>query len=177
MGLLLWCAPALAHARLLETAPADQERLSRPPERVQLRFSEPIEAEFTPVRVAGPQGDRVDRDDALVDPDDRGVLAAELEELPEDSRAGAYTVEWRVTSADGHPVSGTYVFDVSGAGSDEPGAEGIVEPEEQPSDQAEPGQQQDAGAGSTHIVHVVGLGLGALVLLVLAISQGIRKKG
>ena len=32
--------------------------------------------------------------------------------------AGAYTVEWRVTSADGHPISGSFSFTAEAAGAE-----------------------------------------------------------
>ncbi len=47
--LLLTCTLALAHARLQEAEPADGAALERAPERVRLSFSEPVEAEFSPL--------------------------------------------------------------------------------------------------------------------------------
>ncbi len=104
--LLLSCGSVLAHARLVETYPADGETLAEPPEQVQLRFNEPVEAEFDPIGVYDQEGERVDEDDARVSPDDRRLLVADLGELSE----GSYTVEWRIASADGHPIDGKYEF-------------------------------------------------------------------
>jgi len=172
--LSLPCAPVLAHAQLLETDPADEARLSGPPTEVKLRFNEPIEAEFNPVKVLDQQGKRVDQDNARVDPDDRRVVVADLKQLPK----GSYTVEWRVISADTHPVNGTYRFMVVGASTNESQGttEAVVGSKGQSSDQDEPGSeaQQDTSGWSAHIVHIVGLGLGALVILVLAL---LRKTG
>src|ERR671920_218880 len=39
--LLLACAPALAHANLVEASPPQGSEVYKPPERVELRFSEP----------------------------------------------------------------------------------------------------------------------------------------
>ena len=36
------------------------------------------------------------------------------------SPAGRYVVEWRVTSADGHPISGTFSFTAAAPGTGEP---------------------------------------------------------
>ncbi|MDX6379247.1 MAG: hypothetical protein QOI57_271, partial [Rubrobacteraceae bacterium] len=58
--LFLLCTPALAHARLLETYPTEEAILAEPPEQVQLRFNEPIEAELSPLEVSDQQGNRVD---------------------------------------------------------------------------------------------------------------------
>src|SRR5688572_2323543 len=109
LWLAAWCAPALAHARLLQESPASGTSLEEPPQQVRLRFSEPVDAEFDPVRVFDAEGNRVDEDDARVDPDDARVLLAGLEHLPR----GSYRVEWRVTSLDGHVVEDAYAFNVA----------------------------------------------------------------
>ena len=114
--LLLSCAPALAHATLVEASPARGREVSEPPERVELRFTEPVGAEFDPVVARNARGARVDARDARVDPEDARVVLAGLEELPE----GSYTVEWRVTSIDGHVVEGRYGFAVAAAAKDRP---------------------------------------------------------
>jgi methionine-rich copper-binding protein CopC len=114
--LVLACAPALAHANLVEASPREGSEVSKPPERVELRFSEPVDAEFDPVVVRAPDGARVDTHDARVDPEDARVVLADLERVPE----GSYTVEWRVTSIDGHVVEGRYDFAVVAAGEDRP---------------------------------------------------------
>jgi MYXO-CTERM domain-containing protein len=164
--LLLSCGPALAHARLVETYPADGDALAEPPEQAQLLFSEPIEAEFDPVKVQDQGGDRVDESDARIAPNNRRLLVVDLlEELPESS----YTVEWRVTSADGHPVSGAYEFvvDASAAGAGEATREPI-----QPIERS--AEQEEAGSVG-HYIHFVALGLVVLALLALALLR--RRKG
>jgi copper transport protein len=117
--LLLTCAPALAHANLVEASPARGSAVSRPPERVELRFNEPVDAEFDPVVVRAAGGARVDTHHARVDPEDARVVLADLERLSK----GSYTVKWRVTSIDGHVVEGRYAFAVVAAGEDRPPSE------------------------------------------------------
>ena len=117
--LLLVCAPALAHANLVETSPPREGEVSKPPERVELQFSEPVDAEFDPVVVRGAEGARVDAHDAHVAPVDARVVLADLERVTE----GSYTVKWRVTSIDGHVVEGRYDFAVVAAGEDRPPSE------------------------------------------------------
>src|SRR5919112_541324 len=114
--LLLACAPALAHANLVEASPRPGGEVSKPPERVELRFNEPVDAEFDPVVVRTVSGARVDAHNAHVDPEDARVVLADLERVPE----GSYTVKWRVTSIDGHVVDGRYAFAVAAAGEDRP---------------------------------------------------------
>ena len=82
--------------------PAPGARLSESPERLRLTFTEPVPAEFDPVEVTGPGGD------ARVAPEDDRVVEAGLEALP----AGTCTVEYRVTSIDGHVISDSYEFAV-----------------------------------------------------------------
>jgi copper transport protein len=117
--LLLACAPALAHANLVEASPPQGSEVSKPPERVELRFNEPVDAEFDPVVVRGAGGARVDAHDARVDPEDARVVLADLRRVPN----GSYTVKWRVTSIDGHVVEGRYSFAVVAAGEERPPSE------------------------------------------------------
>jgi methionine-rich copper-binding protein CopC len=110
--LLLSCVPAMAHATLVQQTPAAGARLAEPPEQARLRFNEPVDAEFDPLKVYDAEGKRMDEDDARIDPNDARVLVEGLEELPR----GSYKVEWRVTSVDGHVISGKYGFSVTGSG-------------------------------------------------------------
>ena len=117
--LLLACGPALAHANLVEASPPQGSEVSKPPERVELRFSEPVDAEFDPVVVRAAGGARADAHDARVDPEDARVVLADVERLSK----GSYTVKWRVTSIDGHVVEGRYDFAVVAAGENRPPSE------------------------------------------------------
>jgi methionine-rich copper-binding protein CopC len=114
--LVLACAPALAHANLVKAYSPLGGEVSKPPERVEFRFSEPVDAEFDPVVVRAADGARVDAHDARVDPEDARVVLAHLKSVPK----GSYTVKWCVTSIDGHIVEGRYDFGVVAAGEDRP---------------------------------------------------------
>jgi methionine-rich copper-binding protein CopC len=160
--LILWCSPALAHARLVEAYPSDGADLSGSPEQAQLLFNEPVEAEFDPLKVYDQEGDRTDEDNARVSPNNAKLLVIDLKELPE----GSYTLDWRVTSADGHPVSGTQRFAVNATSA----ARDVGEPIE-PIERAS--EQEQTGGGFAHILHFAGLGLAALAVLALAL---LRKK-
>lgn len=104
---LLSGGPAFAHAGIVKASPEYDETVSRPPEQVRITFNESVQAEFDPIKVYGPGGERVDRNDASTDPEDPATMVASLEgDLP----AGSYRVEWRATSADGHPIDGKYSF-------------------------------------------------------------------
>lgn len=162
--LLLLCVPALAHAELVETYPAEGAALVEPPEQVQLRFSEPVEAEFSPLKVYDQQDSRVDEDDARVSPNDATLVVIDLEELPE----GSYNVEWRVTSVDGHTIDGEYGFAVdASAGTGEEGVGEPIAPIERATEQEEAGSTGD----NTQIIALALLFVGALVATGLVLRQ------
>lgn len=103
-------APASAHNQLEATLPADGAALDVPPASVVLTFDQPVIALGTQVVVLGPDGAPVSSGEPrLVDDDVTQDLAGALP-------AGSYRVEWRATSADGHPVSGELGFTASGPG-------------------------------------------------------------
>jgi len=112
VGLLLAlgvvAAPAAqAHDELVSVDPADGSTVDVAPERVTLTFDEPAVALGTVIEVTGPDGSVVSTGDAqLVD---STVSQALVGDLP----AGEYSVTWRVTSQDGHAVSGTFGFTAS----------------------------------------------------------------
>jgi len=167
--LLLSCVPALAHARLVQEQPADGATLAESPDRVELRFSEPVDAEFSPLEVRDSEGERVDEDNVRIDPADARVLIVDLEELS----GGSYTVEWRVTSIDGHVVEGRYGFAVTDAGEDQPpsdarGAEG--QRAEEHAGHTERGSAVHGGAqdGSAPILAYSALSLGVLAIVAAA---------
>jgi copper transport protein len=108
--LLTGSAPALAHAVLVESDPADGATLEAPPDEVSLRFNEPVEAVDGGVRLHDANATRVD-DGVRADGRDGTVALALPDALPD----GGYLLVYRVISADGHPVSGVVGFTV-GAG-------------------------------------------------------------
>jgi copper resistance protein C len=180
LWLAAWCAPALAHARLLQESPASGTSLEEPPQQVRLRFSEPVDAEFDPVRVFNAEGNRVDEDDARVDPDDARVLLAGLEHLPR----GSYRVEWRVASVDGHVVEDAYAFNVTpeasaAEGGSGPGEENAGVPKTQPAAGQEPERSspEDAGGLDRSVVYsVVTLMIFTLLLLALVAARWLRRR-
>jgi len=98
--------PSSAHDVLERTTPADGTTVDRLPGAVVLTFSEqplPIGAQ---VVVTGPSGDVTSGSPVI---DGRDVTQALAPTAP----AGDYTVTYRVTSDDGHPVSGSFGFHAS----------------------------------------------------------------
>ena len=109
-------AAVLADARrfeVLDMDPAPDARLDTSPPAVVIRFTERVEPRASSLDVLDARGARVSRGDGVVDPENPWRYRVALEPLP----PGAYTVSWRVLSADdGHVTSGAHVFTVGIAG-------------------------------------------------------------
>ncbi|HEY3492052.1 MAG TPA: copper resistance protein CopC, partial [Solirubrobacterales bacterium] len=113
VALLAVRAAASAHATLEGTSPQRGATVKEEPEAVAFRFSEPVEGNFGAVRVYDADGERVDEGDAFHPESEGKKLAVHLKpDLPD----GSYTATYRVVSADGHIVSGGYVFSIGKAG-------------------------------------------------------------
>lgn len=98
--------PADSHAVLVRSIPPARAVLSRPPDRVQLWFSERLEPAFSSASVWSASGAQVDRQDVRLGPDDPKRLSLALPAL----EAGTYTVRFRVLSIDGHTVEASFPF-------------------------------------------------------------------
>lgn len=112
-----FAAPAVAsaHAVRIATDPADGAALDAGPQRVSATFNEALQSTFAAMTVVGPDGNLWSNGDPQVD---GAVLRTALRPL---GPVGTYTVNYRVTSADGHPVSGSWSFRLTRPGSGTPG--------------------------------------------------------
>lgn len=100
---------AAAHANLAESSPAANSVLESPPDRISIRFTEPLEAALSEIRVLDSQGEQVDLGDSALDPDDPTIMSVSIGALDN----GAYTVAWtNVSTVDGHRVRGAFLFSV-----------------------------------------------------------------
>ena len=113
VALAIAAPAASAHATLEATTPARGAAMKAEPTQVVFRFNEPVEGTFGAVRVFDAKGARVD-DNHVGHPGGAGErIAVGLRSGLAD---GAYTATYRVVSADGHTVSGGFVFDIGAAG-------------------------------------------------------------
>jgi methionine-rich copper-binding protein CopC len=104
-------APASAHARLEASSPKEGSTLTATPPEIMLRFNEPIQSGLNEVSVRTGSTDATDGDLEV----DGGTVYQPLKSsLP----AGSYTVSYKVVSADGHPISGSYSFTYAPPGGD-----------------------------------------------------------
>lgn len=100
---VLFASPSWAHAKEVASDPANKSQVSAVPATVSLMFNEEMIQLGSQIRVTGPAG-VVNAGKAVVD----GRVATQR--LSTTAPAGKYTVRWKVTSADGHPVSGSFTF-------------------------------------------------------------------
>ena len=109
LALVAIAAPASAHNVLISVSPADGSTVDTAPAAVVLTFDQPAQALGTAILVLGPDGTTVSTGEPIL------VNSTVRESLGPQRPAGLYTVEWRVTSTDGHPISGRFTFTATSA--------------------------------------------------------------
>ncbi|ORA02755.1 hypothetical protein BST17_21755 [Mycolicibacterium bacteremicum] len=110
LALALWASGsgiATAHTALIESDPADGSSLTVAPTTITLTFNEDINSTFANVVVNDSGGRNWVSGTPVVT---GSTLQATIG--PDPLISGMYTVGYRVLSADGHPVSGSYTFTV-----------------------------------------------------------------
>ncbi|MER7787117.1 copper resistance CopC family protein [Streptomyces sp. NPDC097640] len=162
--------PAAAHTGLTGSAPDDGATVAASPARVSLSFNDPMDARYSRVAVTGASGRSVTTGAPKVD--GRTVSQALTAELP----AGRYTVGYRVVSADGHPVSGSYSFTVAAAGTTAP----VPRPSRSRPASAAPSasaEADDADQSSGPGALPVAAGAAAVLAGAGGITYAVRKRG
>jgi copper resistance protein C len=144
--LLITATAAQAHSTLLATTPSQSGSTASSPTEVVLTFNEMPRQRFTTIHVVGPDGARRDSGSAQV------INDTVHQALGGTRPAGTYTVDWRVISSDGHPVSGQFTYNASTAGTALPA---VVTP---PSDEA---KSSGAPVGLIVVIVVVVVVVGA----------------
>jgi methionine-rich copper-binding protein CopC len=151
--------PAAAHDVLIATEPADGAVVAAAPTQVKLTFAQQALSIGTRMRVTGPGGAVVSSRPVQV------VGSYVTQPLDPGLSPGGYTVVWRVTSADGHPVSGTFGFTLAGSSDAAPAA-------------APARPAGGSGTSSTaRIVVIAVAGIGLVVLGALAMIFTVRRTG
>lgn len=154
-------APAAAHDVLIATAPKAHSTVGAPRSTVRLTFNDAVQTSFAEVVVTDRAGDElsIGKPDVVDD-----TVTQRIKPFP---AGGAYRVSWRIVSADGHPVSGTFTFTVG------KGALSTVSPTAsapaRPASPASPAPTRQAGGAQgqsflqRHGVHVL---IGLVVVVV-----------
>jgi len=160
-GLVLLAAPVAAHAVLTGTQPQRGATVTDHLDLVVLEFSEPVA--FAQVQVTGPDGTRVEEGT----PVERGETVEQPLSSP--LEPGTYTVAFRTTSDDGHPIEDTFEFaykgpvttGVAGDGGDDESETDLREEDEDVDAAGPDADSEEAGD--------VDLGVPVLVLAVLVL--------
>jgi len=168
--------PIAAHATLVSSEPAANSQLAVAPRRIRLVYSEPVEGRLSRVTLVASAGGTIVLKPAADPRDVHAVIA------PVDSVApGRYKVDWRVVSADGHPVNGAYWFAIGDTTLGAPPSPPVTEPPAAAEPEPEPPMEDDVWGPSVSGAPLIpalfrGTGLGALMavagmLLLLARAE------
>lgn len=114
---MLPATPASAHAALVATTPVQGSVIGGSPKQVTLTFSEPVGIVPGKTQVIAPNGKRINVGDPVAS---GGVLTIEVRTA--DRPLGTYLVSYRIISADGHPLSGGFMFSVGAPSQTAPAA-------------------------------------------------------
>lgn len=166
-AMLFGTASASAHTQLESSDPPADSTLEYAPIGVGLVFNQSVNENFATVSLVGPDGEQWSRGETTVDGPNVSVLVEDG--LPN----GVFTVGYRVTSADGHPVTGSYTFTVDAASAAtsaeaapvEPTASAVSAPEENAS------AEQDSGNSSLYVAIAVFLVAGIAAAGVTFVRQ------
>ena len=99
---------ASAHAVLESSDPAPSELLASSPKEIRLDFDEQVESTLGDIRVYDSEQREVSIKKTVRSSTDASVVTAGVPTL----KNGVYVVVWRVVSADGHPVTGAFPFEL-----------------------------------------------------------------
>lgn len=144
-------APASAHTVLVSSDPPADATLTAGPTRVTATFNEELQTAFAAMTVVGPDANLW----SAGEPELHGAVAAVA--VRPLGQAGTYTVNYRVTSADGHVVSGSWSFTVTVNGAGTPGPPA-------------------AGTGSGDRIPLWPFGVGSAVLVAAAAAWSLRRR-
>jgi copper transport protein len=99
---------ASAHAELLSSDPQPGAVLDSAPKNITLTFTEPVEISLGAIRLFDGTGTSVDVSAARHPDGNEAIVEVDLPALDN----GSYVVDWRVVSADSHPVHAAFTFQV-----------------------------------------------------------------
>ncbi len=99
---------ASAHAILESSSPAPSALLASSPKEIRLDFDEQVESTLGDIRIYDSEQREISIEKTVRSSTDASVVSAEVPAL----KSGVYVVVWRVVSADGHPVSGAFPFEI-----------------------------------------------------------------
>lgn len=106
---LAMLTPALAHSPMKGSVPADGDELVSVPETIEMNFAAP--ARVTKIEMTHTNGDANHR--VTLDIPTRDKIET-ISLTPDFMGAGTYQIDWRALSEDGHVITGSFSFTVTG---------------------------------------------------------------
>src|SRR5699024_1585741 len=114
LSLTMVAVPSVsAHAILLSAQPSQGSHIDESPDKIVLTFNERLGGELYQLKVYDKNTESVTDQKATLNKN-RHKLRLKIPELKD----GVYTVQYKVISADGHPVDGLYTFSVGDVSSE-----------------------------------------------------------
>lgn len=168
-------APASAHDQLVSSSPQSGDELAESPAELRLTYSAEILEVGSEVILHDAAGEAVPTPAPTVSGTDVTI------ELADPLPGGAYTLDWRVVSSDGHPISGAVPFTVAGdpAASDatETATAAPAEPTAPaPTAGSTTAAQPAADAGANALPWILGGGAVLVVFAVIAVLVARRAR-
>lgn len=154
---------ASAHANLVRSAPDDGAVVTSPRESIALTFNEEMQAQYATIAVTGPNDRKIQEGAPAV----RGKMIRQP--IDPFRVTGRYRVGWRAVSADGHPVSGSFTFQVRQGAIAKPAASSSTGEPPSPNSKSRRAVGEQSADQSFVERHAVHLALGGL-LVVLAVA-------
>ena len=183
-GVAVVAVPAAAHNELIASSPTDKAVLFTAPTEVVLRFSQAVQTDFGLVAVIDATGAHHEQGEPV-------AVGSTVTQALHTLDAGAYEISYRVGSADGHPITGTLTFTVTGTipdptpqasrGSAAPSPSSSdpsdgVDHDDHASTPAEPVASTDADAGGTSplLLGAGGVAAAAVLAAIVFFAMGGR---
>lgn len=172
--LLWWASPSAAHTDLISISPADESRLVDWPAEVVLVFTEPVDPRLSVVSVSvdDEKGERIGLGRGAGDAE----VVADVRSL-EPARTGSphlVRVSFRVTSSDGHPMTGSSTFTVEPGRGDPRGTQSEAEVESADSAADDHLRSAPDAATSSSGLSAWAVG-GVLALVLVSVLASIRR--
>jgi copper transport protein len=170
---------ALLHATLLRSTPAANSRVAQPPDTIRLVFSEPVVPSLSQISLID-SGGNARQLELTGDPRNVRILIGRVGAI----QRGRYKVSWRILSADGHPIVGSFSFfvesDRTGVVAPTASSTAQILPSSTPRDTVSASSSTSATRTPVLASLLRGAGLGSLMagigLLFFGVTAGERRK-
>ena len=165
----LGLAPAAAHDEVLSTSPEQDAVLETAPEEIELTYSGEIMDIGHQVLVTDSEGQSVT--EGPLERDGSQVIQPLADTGAQD---GTYQVVWRVVSSDGHPIEGTYTYEVGdGADTTTPAPSLSSSPTQVPADSSDGSTEAQDAAAQENSEGLSGGAIGVTVVVLALVVIGL----